>query len=50
MAIGLIDEWDAARTLSEVDAVFQPDEAAHAEAERSHARFVDLYARLGSWF
>ena len=50
MAVGLIDDWDAARSLSEVDAVFEPDDSRHARAEQGYARFSDVYARMRTWF
>jgi xylulokinase len=50
LAVGLIERWDAARSLSSVDAVFEPDAAAHERARAEHLRFVDLYARLHDWF
>ena len=50
VAVGLIDGWDAARALSQVDAVFEPDEARHARAEAGYSRFTDAYERLRDWF
>lgn len=50
VAVGLIDDWAVARSLSEVDATFEPDEARHARAAASFQRFSDLYARLRTWF
>jgi xylulokinase len=50
LAVGLIERWDASRSLSSVDAVFDPDPAAHERAQAAHLRFVDLYARLHDWF
>ena|GEM_PF-6239041 len=50
MAVGLIDDWDVARSLSEVDAVFEPDDARHVQAEEGYARFTDVCARLKTWF
>ncbi len=48
--MGLIDDWTVARSLSEVDATFEPDAARHARAAASYQRFSDLYARLRTWF
>jgi xylulokinase len=50
VAVGLIDGWERARALSEIDAVFEPDPARHARASASAERFADLYARLRTWF
>jgi xylulokinase len=50
VAVGLIDDWDAARALSEVEAVFEPDDARHARAVEAYGRFTDVYARLKTWF
>ena len=50
VAVGLIDDWALARSLSEVDATFEPDEARHASAAAGFKRFSDLYARLRTWF
>ena len=47
---GLIDDWSAARSLSTVDAVFEPDPARHLRALGDYDRFVDAYERLRSWF
>ncbi len=50
MAVGLIDDWSAARELSQIDAVFEPDVAGHARAQADCERFTDAYARLKTWF
>ena len=50
VAVGLIDGWERARALSEIDAVFEPDPARHARASVSAERFADLYERLRTWF
>jgi len=50
VAVGLIDDWSVARSLSEIDATFEPDEGRRARAEEGHLRFVDLYERLRTWF
>jgi xylulokinase len=50
MAVGLIDDWDAARSLSEVEAVFEPDDARHVRMLDGYRRFTDAYDRLASWF
>lgn len=49
-AVGLIDDWEAARSLSEIEVVFDPDSARHAAAQAGYARFTDAYERLKSWF
>ena len=50
VAVGLIDDWNVARSLSEIDATFEPDEGRHARAEQGYVRFIDLYERLRTWF
>jgi xylulokinase len=50
VAVGLVDDWSAARSLSEVEAVFEPDEARHEQLVAGYARFTDAYARLRTWF
>jgi xylulokinase len=50
MAVGLIDDWSAARSLSGIDALFEPDETRHARLAKDYERFVDAYERLRSWF
>ncbi len=50
VAVGLIDDWESARTLSQIDAIFEPDAARHARATDSSERFADLYGRLRTWF
>ncbi len=50
VAVGLISEWQTARSLSTVDAVFEPDDERHTRALRDSERFADLYARLQTWF
>jgi xylulokinase len=50
MAVGLLDDWSAARGLSAVDAVFEPDAERHEHAREDYARFVDAYERLRTWF
>jgi xylulokinase len=50
MAVGLIDDWSAARSLSAIEATFEPDPARHAAAQEDRERFRDLYARLWTWF
>jgi xylulokinase len=49
-AVGLIDDWSAAASLSVVEAVFEPDQAAHTRARADYARFTDAYRRLRTWF
>ena len=50
VAVGLVDDWTAARELSEVEAVFEPDDARHARLQAGYARFTDAYERLQGWF
>jgi hypothetical protein len=50
VAVGLIDDWGAARALSRIDAVFEPDARRHDRAREGYERFVDIYTRLRTWF
>jgi xylulokinase len=50
IAVGLIDDWAAARSLSSIEATFEPDPARHETARHDQERFTDLYARLRTWF
>jgi xylulokinase len=50
VAVGLVDDWRAACDLSQVQAVFEPDEARHRQLAAGYARFADAYARLRGWF
>jgi xylulokinase len=50
MAVGLIDDWAAARSLSAIEATFEPDLARHGQLEEAQARFEDAYLRLRTWF
>ncbi len=50
IAVGLIDGWERVRTLSEIDATFEPDPLRHARAAAGAERFADLYQRLRTWF
>ena len=50
VAVGLVDDWTAARDLSEVEAIFEPNEARHERALTGYRRFTDLYQRLRTWF
>ncbi len=50
VAVGLIDDWSAARSLSSIDATFEPDPVRHRQAGDAHQRFEDLYRRLRTWF
>ena len=49
-AVGLVDDWSAARALSQGDAVFEPDDARHQQALAGYRRFTDAYARLREWY
>jgi len=50
IAVGLIHDWAAARSLSTIEATFEPDLARHAQLEEAGARFEDAYRRLRTWF
>ena len=50
VAVGLVDDWAAARDLSEVEAIFEPNEARHERALTGYRRFTDAYSRLRTWF
>ena len=49
-AVGLVDDWTAARDLSEVSAVFESDDTRHQRLARAYERFVDAYERMRTWF
>jgi xylulokinase len=50
MAVGLIEDWSVARSLSSIEATFEPDLARHDAARADQERFDDLYRRLRTWF
>ena len=50
VAVGLIDDWAQAQSLSSVEATFEPDPVRHERALEDHARFRDAYERLRRWF
>jgi xylulokinase len=50
MAVGLIDDWAQAQSLSSIEATFEPDPVRHERALEDHARFVDAYGRMRGWF
>ena len=50
VGLGLVDDFRAARGLSEVSAEFSPDRDRHAEYLDRHAVFVEGYACLQPWF
>lgn len=50
VAVGLIDDWAQARSLSSLEATFEPDPVRHERARRDHERFSDAYKRLETWF
>jgi xylulokinase len=50
VAVGLLDDWSAARDLSAVEAVFEPDLARHERALEDYGRFAEAYERLRTWF
>ena len=47
---GLISDFGVARTLSRVTGEFEPDAERHERYTAAHARFVDAYTRLESWY
>lgn len=49
-AVGLVDDWAAARELSQVEAVFEPDASRHERLAADYRRFTDAYLRLRDWF
>ncbi|WP_353808092.1 xylulokinase [Agromyces sp. SYSU T00194] len=50
-AVGLgVADFAAARSLSEVTAVYEPDAARHEAYARRHARFTAAYTALEPWF
>ena len=50
VGLDLVENFGAARNLSEVTAEFTPDESRHREYLIRHASFVDGYASLTPWF
>ena len=50
VTVGLVDDWAAASELSDVEAVFEPDDARHQRAMAGYLRFTDAYERLKGWF
>ena len=50
VGLGLVDDFSAARGLSEVSAEFSPDHSRHSDYLDRHAVFVDGYERLEPWF
>ena len=50
VGLGLVDDFGAARGLSEVSAEFSPDRDRHAEYLDRHAVFVEGYECLQPWF
>jgi xylulokinase len=50
VGLGLVDDFGAARNLSEVTAEFTPNESRHADYLGRHELFVDAYANLEPWF
>lgn len=47
---GVVEGFDIARSLSEVDAEFRPDQDRHRDYLRRHAEFLDAYHSLEPWF
>ena len=50
MAVGLLDDWTAASSLSTIEATFEPDARRHDAALLAYGRFSDAYQRLRTWF
>jgi xylulokinase len=50
VGVGLFPDFSVARKLSEVVAVFEPDDDRHSRYQRQLVRFEDAYARLEGWF
>lgn len=50
VATGLIDDFGATRSLSDVTAEFAPDMGRHEQYVARHAIFMDAYQRLETWF
>jgi xylulokinase len=50
IAVGLIEDWSTAASLSTIEAVFEPDPVRHERAVAEHERFCDVYARLRTWY
>jgi xylulokinase len=50
VAVGLLDDFSVARSLSEVSAVYEPDPDRHAAYRDRQSRFVDAYRRLEPWY
>ncbi|GAA3877381.1 xylulokinase [Leifsonia kafniensis] len=50
VGLGLVDDFGAARDLSEVTAEFTPDASRHTDYLERHALFTDGYQRLEPWF
>jgi xylulokinase len=47
---GLVESFDVARNLSEVDGEFAPDSARHHDYASRHREFLDAYRSLEPWF
>ncbi|MCU1635064.1 MAG: xylulokinase [Cryobacterium sp.] len=50
VGLGLVDDFGAARGLSEVTGEFAPDLARHRDYLVRHETFLDAYSRLEPWF
>ncbi len=50
VGLGLVEDFGAARDLSEVTAEFTPEAGRHADYAARHAVFVDGYTALEPWF
>lgn len=50
VGLGLVDDFGAARALSDVTAHFTPDAGRHADYRERAAIFGDAYTRLEPWF
>lgn len=50
VAVGLIEDWSAAASLSTIEVTFEPDPVLHERAVGEYERFRDVYARLRTWY
>ncbi|MGO1538055.1 MAG: xylulokinase [Leucobacter sp.] len=50
IGVGIFDDFEISKTLSQQDAPQLPDPAASAELDRSYELFMDAYQRLEGWF
>jgi xylulokinase len=50
VGVGLFDDFEVARRMSERTGELRPDPTAHQRYQRAHALFLDAYQRLEPWF